>query len=198
MTRFNGGGPVYHPVRLAVAAALALSMACSSSNDDEANDDAPTTTSEEPAESTEDETTTTTEDSSATEGPPVTDATSTTEANTHETAADALRRQIGYLSDGQTGRAYQEIHPEQQALFTVDQYGECLSSIPDAEVVSVEETYNEPLTIPGTETVVDSVAITAEVRLGGQTDTDTYHEVYVDGRWVFTVFAAEDIAAGTC
>ncbi|MCA1707941.1 MAG: hypothetical protein LC808_33565, partial [Actinobacteria bacterium] len=96
-----------------------------------------------------------------------------------ESPETALRRQIGYLSDGQYGRAYTEIHPAQQALFSADQYEACASKTAgaiDVESVTVKETFDEEITIPGTSERVQSTALTAEVKVKGidQSQTDTY------------------------
>lgn len=112
-----------------------------------------------------------------------------------EPAGEALKRQIQYLSLGQFGRAYAEIHPSQRSLFTQDQYERCGPGAHSIEVGNVEivEEYEESTTIPGTTESVDSVAVTATVTMNGMTSTDTYHEIEVDGRWAFTVTDPQEL-----
>lgn len=115
----------------------------------------------------------------------------------------ALKRQIAFISDGQYRRAYGELHPVQQALFTPEQYEACVSKAAgaiDVESVKIKETFEETLTIPGTSQSVQAVAITAEVKVKGiaEVQTDTYHEIRVGDSWRFTASAAPDIVAGTC
>lgn len=121
----------------------------------------------------------------------------------HDEAVDALRRQIERLSDGQYRRAYNEIHPAQQELFTADEYEDCLTDrgagAVEFEGLTVKETYTESVTVDGTGQEAESVAITAEVRFGELgTQTDTYHEIQVEDEWRFIVTNANEIANGEC
>ncbi len=118
-----------------------------------------------------------------------------------ESAEDALERQIRFLTDGQTRRAYAEIHPAQQELFTADHYDACVGESAggiQVEEINIIETFTEEITIPATDLVVEATAITAELVTSRGTDTDTFHEVDVDGEWKFTVSLAQDIIDGTC
>lgn len=120
-----------------------------------------------------------------------------------ESAADALKRQIGFLTKDQTGRAYEELHPLQQAFITKELYMECAgASGLTIRGVDVKETYEEEITIPGTATKATSTAITvgikAEVGGGERTETTTFHEYLVDGHWRFSVTGADDYEAGRC
>lgn len=118
-----------------------------------------------------------------------------------EPAEDALERQVRFLTDGQTGRAYAEIHPAQQELFTADEYAACVGeSVGGLQVerFDVKETFIEEITIPATDLTVEATAITAELVTNLGIDTDTFHEVDVDGEWRFTVSLAQDIIDGTC
>jgi hypothetical protein len=120
-----------------------------------------------------------------------------------ESAGDAVRRQFQKLSDGQFVKAYEEIHPEQQRLFSAAQYACVNEQGPSAEVTAVEiiEEYAERHLIPGTAVEVDATAVTARVTvstaLGETTDTDTYYEVALGDRWVFTVSNPQPIIACT-
>lgn len=77
-------------------------------------------------------------------------------------AGDAFKRQANYLADGQYQRAYEEIHPAEQALFTADQYAKCLSKrdVGSLELssINIKETFQESITIPGTNMKADSTA----------------------------------------
>jgi hypothetical protein len=99
----------------------------------------------------------------------------------------ALKKQIGWLTSGQYGRAWDQMHPAQQALMSREQYARCAGarSIPDFEV-TLKEIYDEEVQIPGTEEKVMSKAVTVELRYGGSRDTDTFHEFLVDGQWRWT------------
>ena len=65
------------------------------------------------------------------------------------------------------------------------------------EDINIIETFTEEIDIPATDLVVESTAITAELETNLGTDTDTFHEVDVDGEWRFIVFS-QDIIDGTC
>lgn len=118
-----------------------------------------------------------------------------------ESAEDALERQFRFLADGQTRRAYAEIHPAQQELFTADEYAVCVGESVGGlqlEEVNVKDTFTEEITIPGTDLMVESTAITAELVTNVGTDTDTFHEIDVEGEWRFAVSDAQRIIDGTC
>ncbi len=110
-----------------------------------------------------------------------------------ESAGDAFKRQLQFLSDGQISRVYDELHPEQQKLFTLDQYRCARDKKSGVDVVSVEivDEYPERIPIPGTSVQADSTAVTAKLTVNvlgeEQSDTDTFHEIAVDGKWKFTV-----------
>jgi hypothetical protein len=133
--------------------------------------------------------------SSATSGSSPTSA-----AAPKESAEAALKRQMNMLADGQGQRAYAELHPAQQALFTVQQYADCVRSAGSLDITGfkVKDIYQESLAIPGTDLTVDSTAVTAELTTNLGTDTDTFHEVAVGGEWRFTVTDVDNIVAGTC
>jgi hypothetical protein len=136
--------------------------------------------------------------------PPATDE-SGEEPQTDEAAVAAFERSVEYVTDGQYGRAYANIHPAQQELFDQATYEQCVREFwAGIEVtdIEVQEVFEEEITIPGTDETTTTTAITAEITLarGGleQSDTDTFHEVYVDGQWTFTVSSAEAFAEGRC
>jgi hypothetical protein len=117
-----------------------------------------------------------------------------------ESAEDALERQLQFQADGQDQRAYAEIHPAQQELFTEDEYSDCRDRLGDIDLeeMHVKETFTEEINIEGTDTTVDSTAITVELVTSLGTATDTFHEVNVDGAWRFTVANPEEITHGVC
>jgi hypothetical protein len=98
----------------------------------------------------------------------------------------AIVRQLGYLSDAQYGRLYDELHPAQQALLSRDEFIQCYSDEVPAltiEDIDIGESFEESLTLPGTDQRVDTVALTTEFSAGGSQDTTTFHEIEVDGEW---------------
>lgn len=100
-----------------------------------------------------------------------------------ESASDALVRQLGYASDGQVGRLWDELHPAQQAVVSRDTYMDCLGdSAFNADRIRAVEEYDETISVPEVGRV-ESKAITVEMRDGDSTDTETFHEVRVDGAW---------------
>jgi hypothetical protein len=107
-----------------------------------------------------------------------------------DAAVRTLRRQIGYVNDGQYDLAYRQIHPAQQALFSVDQYSRFLQEgFGGAKITldKVKKTYRSTLTIPGTDVRARTVAVTVEltVKQGIREEqaTYTYHEGKVRGHW---------------
>lgn len=112
-----------------------------------------------------------------------------------EPAADALEEVLNALSDGQAGRAWDMLHPEQQAIVSRDAFIQCYSSqtAGDAEIVEVEDAYDEEVEIPGTGVTAPSRAITARIRFttGGQSaeDTDTSHMFPVGDGWTWVMNA---------
>ena len=116
----------------------------------------------------------------------------------------AFRRQVDFLAQGQTSRAYRELHPAQQEFIPEALYQQCASEAGGVKIASlkVKEVYDEKMTIPGTDVVVDAKAITAEIEIERgllkNKATNTYHEILVDGSWRFTVSGADDYRKGRC
>lgn len=117
-------------------------------------------------------------------------------------AFKALERQIKFLADGQSSRAYDELHPSQRKLFTKEQYGKCVEDAAafDNVKLTLKEAFLEKAdAIPGTSEAADSIALTVELKaddFDGQ--TDTFHEFKVDGKWYFVVADADEVIKGTC
>lgn len=106
-------------------------------------------------------------------------------------AVAALRRQFDFLSKGQHGRIWDELHPAQQALLPRDAYAACADAATAGGFTIVEldvdEVYDEQIVIPGTSTSATAKAITIRMTLRSGTEsgelTDTFHEIDVDGAW---------------
>lgn len=121
-------------------------------------------------------------------------------------AGEFIKQMIEYSSDGQHGRRWDELHPALQAVIPKTLYVKCQTeSDPGVEVtkVTVKETYLESTDIPGTTlTNVPSVAVTLELtaRIGEreETDTQTAHAFFVDGRWRHAVRDPEPYKSGQC
>lgn len=122
-----------------------------------------------------------------------------------DAAVKALKRQFGYLRDGQYDRAYAELHPSQQAIISqacyINSAQRDLSGV-SAEIQAVKKVYRTSLEIPGTDETARGYGITVKEKdaKGGQSETDsvTYHEFKVGGHWKFTVTQmGVDQCAGT-
>jgi hypothetical protein len=116
---------------------------------------------------------------------------------------DAVTHQLQLLSEGLAGSVYAEIHPAQQAIVSKDQFVACVSrhgfAVSDVHVL---DTSDEHFTIPGTNVEVDSKVMTVRYTVrsdkGEETDTDRFHEVYVDGHWRFTLKDPDQTKRGDC
>jgi hypothetical protein len=122
-----------------------------------------------------------------------------------ESAEDAFRRQLGYASKGQLVRMWDEMHPAQQAVVPRDLFvkcqGEAWSGV-DVRDVDVLETFREKVALPGSSLEVDATALTFRITavVAGRTlsDTDTMHEVAVDGAWRWVASGGDAYAKGEC
>lgn len=113
-------------------------------------------------------------------------------------AQAALRARLQQLSDGQYGPLYRSLHPSVRARFSEATFQDCYSqalagvSISD---VKVTKTYHETIAVPGVPGRTKTVAITVSYRVsqGGQssTETDTFHEIKVAGRWTWALAEAQ-------
>jgi hypothetical protein len=105
------------------------------------------------------------------------------------------------LSNGQFGPLYDELHPAQQAVIDKSGFMQCAAKavVGEFKVTKIKDQYAEKVDIPGTDVKgVDSVALTAEVRSGTDTDTLTLHEIEVDGEWLWVVTSPADHDPATC
>lgn len=121
-------------------------------------------------------------------------------------AVAALKRQFELLSDGQLGRFYETLHPEQRPLIDRELFINCYTELGaiDVEVTDVKDEYQEEVTIPGTSGPRTATALTVTIEgvIGGRPaqDTDTFHVYEVGGAWYWALgeepFMA--MAAGEC
>lgn len=120
-------------------------------------------------------------------------------ADSPEKGVAALKHQFDLISKGQWGRNWDELHPAQQAFIPRERYVECLADESfELTDITVLETFEEPMSIDGTDLRVDSLAITVRITANGRTETDTFHEVFVDGRWAWVSSDAEMFRDGEC
>jgi hypothetical protein len=114
---------------------------------------------------------------------------------TTDAAVDALKKQLELVSTGQYGKAYGQMHPAQRAIMPQAVYITCASktnprgvSVDDVEVTA---THKEPVVLPGTDVTAKGTAITVKLAYSRgivkQSQTTTFHEFYVKGRWLFSV-----------
>ena len=109
----------------------------------------------------------------------------TATASPHESAGDALKRQLGFEFKGQYGRSWDELHPGQQALVPREKYVDCARKDPASDIsVDVIETYADPIEIMGgPETTSTAVTIKLTADVDGSTINMTLHEVLIAGEW---------------
>lgn len=133
-----------------------------------------------------------------------TDPAPTVGAGLEGSAGDAVLALMDMVDKGQWGREWEHLHPEQQAFISKELYQSCgeASDIPNIDDVSVVETYEEEITIPGTETTVSSTAVTVSLQFSQGTEMleteDTFHVSELDGRWRWFLGDAETYRAGEC
>lgn len=111
---------------------------------------------------------------------------------------DAVEARFEMFSKGQHGPEWELLHPAQQALVPKDLYVQCSAAIdtPDFEAKATES-YEETVTIPGTDQRAESVAVTVEVSSSGAKETWTVHVFDVDGTWRWAL-DPEPYKAGKC
>lgn len=103
---------------------------------------------------------------------------------------DAKTATVDWLKsfrDGQYGRNFDALVPEQQALFTRDGYVACASKAPVKLTSSTSfrpvETYRETITLPGTSTTAETTAVTVEIVTDAGAQRVTTHAMRLDGTW---------------
>lgn len=145
----------------------------------------------------------------------VTDTLSTNEAETEtnvaepdESPGEFLERVLGYELKGQYGRSWDVLHPGHQAVVTRDRYEDCRSerfggASGEIESFKVQETYEDPLNVPGIpERSGTAVTLKVVVRSGDdkQTYIDTAHAIQVGDHWVWLLTPSDfrDYKAGNC
>ena len=117
-----------------------------------------------------------------------------------ETASDAIVRQLQLLSDGDAGALWDELHPAQQAFVPRDLYIRCADeqSIELSDIKALRERAEPSLAIAGTNLTVPATAVTVEFTFAGTKQTETFHEVDVDGRWRWVLSDPEPYVRGEC
>jgi hypothetical protein len=122
----------------------------------------------------------------------------------HESAGDAVKRQMGYLSRRQWGREWDELNPGQQAIVPREKYVDCASAT-NANLtglsIDVIETYDDPMDIIGVpEKTSTAVTIKMTTDAIKNAETTTVHEVLVAGewRWILSNDAMSEFQAGNC
>ena len=118
-------------------------------------------------------------------------------------AVDAFEGFIEHINRGQYGRAWDNLHPAQQTIVTREDYIQCRGDDSfEIEIIEILEEYDEEVPIAGTDLVVASTAITAEVRISSglfeDTSMDTIHQILVDGEWRWILSDPNDYDPETC
>lgn len=142
-------------------------------------------------------------DGSSTGGATSAPSTTVSPQERRRAAEDAMKRQFDQVDRGQWGRQWEELHPAQQAFVPKDAFVQCSQKGGlSIESLSILETFEERVAIPGTTVQADSVAITAQVKARiGQLKDDfkqTFHEFEVNGQWRWTISDPEPYKAGRC
>lgn len=125
-----------------------------------------------------------------------------------ESPGEFMERLAGYSTKGQHGRAWDILHPADQAIVSREKFAECRREAFEdvaAEITSFKaiETYADPIDvteIPEKTSQAVTYRVTVKTALGEQTFTDTGHAVQVGDHWVW-VLKPEDYRsykAGTC
>jgi hypothetical protein len=104
------------------------------------------------------------------------------------------------LSDGDAGALWDELHPAQQAIVPRDLYIRCASeqSIELSNIKALRERAEPSLAIDGTNLTVPATAVTVEFTFAGTKQTETFHEVDVEGRWRWVLSDPEPYTKGEC
>lgn len=120
--------------------------------------------------------------------------------NGGETASEAIVRHLRLLSDGDAGALWDELHPAQQAIVPRDLYIRCAEqqSIELSNIRALRERPEPSLSIDGTNLTVPATAVTVEFTFAGTKQTETFHEVDVDGRWRWVLSDPEPYVRGEC
>ena len=117
-----------------------------------------------------------------------------------------FERLMGYEYKAQWGRAWDLLHPAQQAFVSREKLQECQSDFPtnvELESFKTVEIYDDPIDLPAIPQKT-SKAVTYEftVRQGSNTETNTRtsHAILVDGRWAWVLAPGDEkyLKAGEC
>jgi hypothetical protein len=113
-----------------------------------------------------------------------------------EAAIAALEQQVGLLGKGEATKAYDLLVPEQQAIFTREQYAKCAYQGFYVKKIKVRAVEERRTRIPGTSITKPAIVITARVQLTGDRFTQKTREFEVDGQWRYAV--REPLKFATC
>jgi hypothetical protein len=120
-----------------------------------------------------------------------------------------VRTLVRHLYRGETGAAWDDLHPFQQAKVSRERYIACERAAPltgTVHRIDVVRVFAERATVPGKKGPEPSTAVTFRVLLslpgidGAQPITHTAHVFGVDGRWRWVIGPGDfpAYAAGTC
>ncbi len=114
----------------------------------------------------------------------------------------AMKRQLRFVVKGEFGQAWDELHPDQQAIIPRDEFIRCGAARHKIEGIQVGDSRNVVARVPGTSTEAPSVAI--EVALTSHPPGQylvahqTLHEFLVDGTWRWALNRAGGYTQGRC
>lgn len=121
--------------------------------------------------------------------------TTTTEKPDPGDPGEAAEERFRSYSRGQWQRVYALIHPAQQEILSEDEFVACMDArppVPAIDEFEVLETFDETVTVPGTEERAESTAVTFRADADGETVEDTMHLIDVDGEWRFYLSTPQD------
>ena len=117
-------------------------------------------------------------------------ATSTTVGQADVALVAALTRQIQYLTHGQYGPAWEQLHPAQQAVVPKALYVRCNAQTAIALVaqsIIVVRDLPDQIVVPGTNQRVDARSLTVAIKTPTGTQQATFHLILVGASWRFVL-----------
>lgn len=117
----------------------------------------------------------------------------------------ATEQLVSLISQGDWGREWDSLHPEQQKYVERDKFISCTKGSDSARVqgVDVLEVYDDEMVIPGTDVRSPSKAVNVKLKVTQKafktTDVqDTIQLFQVDGRWRWVLPNIEAYKSGSC
>lgn len=109
-----------------------------------------------------------------------------------EDASAATLRQLNEVLQRQWGLEWDELHPAEQAVIPRQKYVDCnqATAVPQITNIRVVKTYDDPFDepeIPEKTSKAVTLSYTVTVLGKQQTQSDTFHEINVAGRWRWTL-----------